>query len=152
MRFGFGQSTLKEMLRQDFASSREKPYSLHPYWYAVDTVNIGTRDTVIFHNKPAYYLGVKSTCQWLNWSFTSSRTINQSSYFSCVGHGYSVSAVNGSGAYSFKLKEAAGQTYLKLINHKFQVSWFAVFRSLEYDSRNVAYPVITLVRLKHKPV
>jgi len=145
-RYSFAQSSLKQTLRRDFVENRKKPDSLHPYWYAKDTTNISLRDTIIFHNKPLYYLEARGTCKFLNWSFTSKATISQSSYFPCVGHGYYTIAVRGS--YRFKIKEAAGKTYLKLIDYKYQTYWFEVSRSLEYDSRNIAYPLITLVRLK----
>ncbi|UYZ59648.1 hypothetical protein [Hymenobacter latericus] len=146
----FAQGSLKKTLRQDFAESRKKPYSLHPNWIAEDTSNISTRDTVSFHNWN-YYLAAQGVCKFLDWSFTSRSTISQSSYFPCVGHGYFTSAINGSGLYWFKIKEVSGKTYLKLMDHKYRVYWFEVFRSLEYDPQNVAHPVLTLVRLKLKP-
>ncbi|MCC3159440.1 hypothetical protein LJ737_19520 [Hymenobacter sp. 15J16-1T3B] len=146
------QNSLKATLLNDFATSRKGPYSVHSEWWVKDSANISTRNTIVFHNKPNFYLEETGACSFLTWSFTSGNTISQSSYFPCVGHGYFTLAMNGSGTYRFKLKEAAGCAYLKLIDHKSQVSWFEVSRSWEYDSYNTAYPVMTLVRLKNKPI
>jgi hypothetical protein len=146
----FAQSSLKETLRHDFAESTKKPYSLHEYWYAKDTINISHRDTITFHNTPQYYSELGEVCKFLNWSFTSGAVINQSYYFPCVGHGYSITTTTGT--YRFRIKQITGKVYLKLVNYEYQTYWFQVFRSLEYSARyKEDYPAITLVRLKHKP-
>jgi hypothetical protein len=148
--YSFAQSSLKETLRQDFAESRKKPYSLHEYWYAKDTINISRRDTVTFHNIPQYYSEIGGMCKFLNWSFTSNTAVSQSYYFPCVGHGYGIATSRGN--YRFKIKAIAGKTYLKLLDYNYRPHWFEVSRSLEYSSRyKASYPAVTLVRLQHKP-
>ena len=148
--YSFAQSSLKKALRQDFVESREKPYSLHEYWYAKDTIGISRRDTVTFHNTPQYYSKITGMCKFLNWSSTSNTTVSQTYYFPCVGHGYSIATSRGN--YRFKVKEMAGKTYLKLLDYNYQTYWFEVYRSLEYNSRyKASFPAVTLVRLQHKP-
>ncbi|QIL75345.1 hypothetical protein [Hymenobacter sp. HDW8] len=146
----FGQSSLRETLQKDFAESRKKPYSTHQNWWTSDTSNVFSRDSIFFHNNPIYYLEEAEVCKFLSWSFTSKSSISQSAYFPCIGHGYFVTAINGSGNYRFKFKQSGNNLLLKLINYKHQVRWFTVSRLLEYDaSRKTSYPLMILVRLKN---
>jgi hypothetical protein len=146
---GFAQKSLKETLQKEFAESRKRLYSLHQDWWANDTSSVFTRDSIVFHNKPLYYLEAPGICKFLSWSFTSKSSLSQSAYFPCIGHGYFTIAINGSGNYRFKFKQANNVLLLKLINYKHQVRWFTVSRLLEYDaSRKTSYPLLILVRLK----
>ena len=152
-RFSFAQCSLKKQLQQDFLESRKKPYSMHSIWYAQDTVSIVSKDTIILHNNPQYRSKTGSVCKLLALSFTSRTSFTQSAYFPCMGHGYFVTSLDGSGMYSFSIRENSGKTYLKFIDYQRNTYWFEATRSLEY---NLAYkrnfPAINLMRLKHRPI
>ncbi len=152
---GQAQNSLQTALHNDFKLSRQDNYPLHRYWWAKDSSSIATRDTIVLHNQPNWYLRAGATgniCKFLVWEFNSKSTLSQSSYLPCVGHGYFAVSINGSGNYKFTLKESGDKTFLKLIDYKYQVAWFEVSRRMENDSASkMNYPAIMLVRLKRKP-
>ncbi len=149
---GFAQSSLKDTLQKDFAKSRKKPWSMHDSWFCEDSVDLFSRDTIVFHNNPKYpflALAKTKTCIFTVWGFTSRTRITQSTYYFCVGHGLFSQALDGSNKYYFRIKERPNSTTIKLINYRQQSGWFKASRSIEYDSASKkSYPSLTLIRLK----
>ena len=149
---GFAQSATKKQLLKEFAESSRNPNSANGIWFCKDEGNFDTRDSIVFHNSDNYsyqlYRKVKA-CQLIAWVFLSETHLRQSTHFICMEPPEISVDIDRHDIKHFAIEDGEGTTKLQVVSYNCRTNWFKISRTQAYDSASkVAYPVMTLVRLK----